>query len=63
MMDEDYQLANLIIANGQSRTRMCLTWLSVERLNEHFLKNYLGRQKATAIYIVESWVCHDFNTV
>jgi hypothetical protein len=42
---------------------MCLTWLSVERLNKHSLKNYLDRQKATAIYIVESWVCHDFNTV
>jgi hypothetical protein len=33
----------------------------VERLNEHSLENYLGRQRATAIYIVGDWVCHDFN--
>jgi hypothetical protein len=36
---------------------------SVERLNEHSLEDCLGRQKATAIYIVGGWVCHGFNTV
>ena len=33
----------------------------VERLNEHSLEDCLGRQRATAIYIVGCWVCHDFN--
>jgi hypothetical protein len=33
----------------------------VERLNEHSLEDCLGRQKATAIYIVGGWVCHGFN--
>jgi hypothetical protein len=35
---------------------------NVERLNEHSLEDCLDRQKATAIYIVGGWVCHDFNT-
>jgi hypothetical protein len=35
----------------------------VERLNEHSLEDCLGRWKATAIYIVGGWVCHDFNKI
>jgi hypothetical protein len=30
-------------------------------LNEHSLEDCLGRQRATAIYIVGGWVCHGFN--
>jgi hypothetical protein len=30
-------------------------------LNEHSLEDRLGRQRVTAIYIVEGWVCHGFN--
>jgi serine protease AprX len=35
----------------------------VERLNEHSLEDYLGRQRATAIYIVGGWVCHVSNNL
>jgi hypothetical protein len=40
------------------------TWTpaNVERLNEHSLEDYLGRPRATAIYIVGGWVCHGFNS-
>lgn len=37
------------------------TGSNVERLNEHSLEDYLGRQRATTIYIVGGWVCHSFN--
>jgi hypothetical protein len=36
--------------------------VTIERLNEHPLEDYLGGWKATAIYIVGDWVCHDFNS-
>jgi hypothetical protein len=31
-------------------------------LNELSLEDYLGRQRATAIYIVGGWDCLSFNT-
>jgi hypothetical protein len=33
----------------------------VERLNERSLEDYLGGQRATAIYIVGGWDCLSFN--
>jgi hypothetical protein len=35
---------------------------SVESFTEHSLEDCLDRQRATAIYIVGGWVCHDFNS-
>jgi hypothetical protein len=35
---------------------------SAERLNEHSLEDCLGRQRATATYIVGGWVYHGFSS-
>ena len=37
------------------------TLLKLERLNERSLKDYLGRRRATVIYIVGGWDCFSFN--